>query len=143
MTVDKALEVIPQGVIYEDLYEEAAETLAAEVRRLQGEDRIWDKHGLCEIVERAEKAEAGVRRLREENETLNEGLTASHMLGYGKAKEEYRGQIAEAVRECEKMTRGDLRYVEGETDKGEWNDALFYVAKAIRNRWPEYFKEDA
>ena len=42
------------------------EALAAEVRRLQKEDHVWDKHGLCEIVERAEKAEAEARRLREE-----------------------------------------------------------------------------
>jgi len=66
---------------------------------------------------------AEVRRLREENEDLNEGLTIAYMHGYDKAKAKYEQHLAEAVRECEYMV----------------ND---YYAQDIHNRWPEYFKED-
>ena len=84
-------------------------------------------------IVRAEKAEAQQQK---------EFLEAVEIMHNKDAKIEcLELQIAEAVRECERVTRGDLRYVEGEADKGEWNDALSYFALAIRNRWPEYFKE--
>ena len=53
-----------------------------------------------ELEQRAEKAEAQVAEVQKENESLNDGLTISYMHGYGKAKEKYQAQVAEAVREC-------------------------------------------
>jgi hypothetical protein len=37
MTVEEALDVVSQGIIFADIYAEAAETLADEMRRLQKE----------------------------------------------------------------------------------------------------------
>jgi hypothetical protein len=54
MTVDEALDVVPQGIIYADIYAEAAETLAAEVQRLRGEVEKESK-AACHWTEEANR----------------------------------------------------------------------------------------
>jgi len=84
---------------------------------------------------------AEVRRLREENEALNDGLTVSYMHGYDKAKEKYEQHLAEAVRECERIAMQTAASKSIGRQQGKHHEAgAQHAASAIRNRWPGYFK---
>ncbi len=90
-------------------------------------------------IVRAEKAEAQQQK---------EFLEAVEIMHNKDAKIEcLELQIAEAVRECERIAK-ETQTVGPFTDLEDERQYFIpaspeHVAKAIRSRWPEYFKEDA